>query len=227
MDAFFSGDAAWHAGGISLEIQPPLRAAFSLPSSIASTKEGIYDTLQVYGCISPHNKPDSQHTQLPGVCSQNSQNSGSPGHLCCCILIFSAVLELPMPGKTAFAEFPWSPAFLPWPELDQIISLPHFGDKAGAEQTCHYLCFNFSLQVVWSQCLSAQISSSYHRDNNWLTNQHNSSITPSNLLGGFCKWLKNRSKSLAGGLIGTKSRQYLTVCFNKKKSFKNQNTLCV
>lgn len=133
-------------------------------------------------------------------------------------------LELPMPGKTAFAEFPWSPASLPWPELHQIISLPRFGDKAGAEQTCYYLCFNFSLQIAWSQCLSTQISSSYQRDNNWLTNQHNSSITPSNLLGGFCKWLKNRGKSLAVGLIGTKSRQHLTMCLKKK--LKNK-ILCV
>lgn len=134
-------------------------------------------------------------------------------------------LKLPMPGKTAFAEFPWSPAFLPWPELDQIISLPRFGDKEGAEQTCHYLCFNFSLQIVWSQCLSTQISSSYQRDNNWLTNQHNSFITPSNLSGGFCKWLKNRGKSLAVGWIGTKSRQYSTMCL--KKNFKNKTSLCV
>ena len=132
-------------------------------------------------------------------------------------------LKLAMPGKTAFAEFPWSPSFLPRPELDQIISLPRFGDKAGAEQTCHYLCFNFALQIVSSQCLSTQISSSYQRDNNWLTNQHNSSITPSNLSGGFCKWLKNRGKSLAVALIGIKSRQYLTMCL--KKTIKN--TVCV
>lgn len=109
-------------------------------------------------------------------------------------------LRLPRPG------FPWSSVFLPQTEPDQIISLRHSLEiRQEAEQTCRYLSFNFYLQIVSSQCLSAWISSSYRRDYNRLTKRYYPCITRSNLSGGFCKWLKNRVKSLALGLIGIKS----------------------
>lgn len=117
----------------------------------------------------------------------------------CCTLIYT-------PGKATFAAFPWSPVFLPRMEPDQAISLCHALEiRQEAEQTCCYLRFNLYLHIVSSQCLCAWISSSYRRDYNWLTKQYYPCITRSNLSGGFCKWLKNRVKSLAIGLIVIKS----------------------
>lgn len=64
-----------------LGVQPPLRAAFSLSSSVTSTKEGNLSHLaggMVYRCFSPCRKPQSEDTPFPGVCSQNSQHAGPP-----------------------------------------------------------------------------------------------------------------------------------------------------
>lgn len=118
-------------------------------------------------------------------------------HISIAMWWFSAVLSTANAWKSCLCWVPLQPCF---PSLagdgSNHLPLPRFGDKAEAEQTCRYLCFNLYLQIELSQFLSAWISPSYQRDYNWLPKQYNPCRTPSNLSGGFCKWPKNRVKSL-------------------------------